>query len=90
MTPTVCGADTLACLRLAVTEAERVLDLDDLRADRGLAEVLGPAGEMLGMAPAPIVVTPGNGPCFAGRCSRQRSTDQTPPLRHVRIRRALS
>ncbi|MEV6334588.1 hypothetical protein AB0M12_07710 [Nocardia vinacea] len=30
--------------------------MDDLRADRGLTEVLGPCGEALGMAPAPIAV----------------------------------
>jgi hypothetical protein len=36
VTPTARGADALACLRLAVTEAEQVFDLDDLRADRGL------------------------------------------------------
>jgi hypothetical protein len=29
------GADALACLRFAVTKAEQVFDLDDLRADRG-------------------------------------------------------
>ncbi|MEV6432621.1 transposase [Nocardia sp. NPDC051463] len=55
-----------SCLQLAVTEAERVLGLEDLRADRGLAEVIGPGGELLGMAPAPIAVVSDNGPCFRG------------------------
>ncbi|MEV5837250.1 hypothetical protein [Nocardia sp. NPDC052112] len=50
VTPTARGADVLACLRLAVTEAEWILDLDDPRADRGLTEVLGPCGEVPGMA----------------------------------------
>jgi hypothetical protein len=88
VTPTARGADALACLRLArrrraglpearVTEAERVLDLDDLRADRWLAQVFRPAGEMLGVAPAPIAVVSDSGPCFAERYSRPRSTDQT-------------
>jgi transposase InsO family protein len=36
VTPTARGADALAGLRLAVTEAEQVFDLDDLHADRGL------------------------------------------------------
>lgn len=40
------------CLRLTITKAERVLDLDDLRADHGSAEVLGSAGTV----PAPIAV----------------------------------
>jgi hypothetical protein len=35
VTSTARGTDALACLRLAVTEAERVLDLDDLRPDWG-------------------------------------------------------
>ena len=66
VTPTARGTDALACLRLAVTEAERVLDLDDLRVDRGLGEVIGPAGEVLGTEPAPIAVVSDNGPCFRG------------------------
>lgn len=37
LTQTARGADAVACPRLAVTEAERVLDLDDLHTDRGLA-----------------------------------------------------
>jgi transposase InsO family protein len=36
VTPTSRGQDALGCLRRAVVEAERVLDLDDLRADRGV------------------------------------------------------
>jgi putative transposase len=75
VTPTARGADPLACLRLAVTEAEQVLDLDDLRADRGLAEVLGPAGEMLGIAPAPIPWC--RRTLLRGEVFRPRSTDQT-------------
>lgn len=31
VTSTSCGVDALACLRRAVVEAERVLDVDDLR-----------------------------------------------------------
>ncbi|MFD8245575.1 hypothetical protein [Nocardia sp. NPDC059691] len=66
ITPTARSATPLACLQLAVTEAESTLGLQDLRADRGLAEVIGPAGELLGMAPIPIAVVSDNGPCFRG------------------------
>ncbi|MEV5650910.1 hypothetical protein AB0L57_21885 [Nocardia sp. NPDC052254] len=77
VTPTARGADALACLRLAVTEAERVLGLDDLRVDRGQAEALGPAGESLGMTPAPIAWCRTTVPAFVARCSRPRSTGRT-------------
>jgi hypothetical protein len=40
VTPTSRGQDALGCLRRAVVEAERVLDLDDLRADRGVMDVV--------------------------------------------------
>jgi len=36
--PTSRGRDALGCLHRAVVEAQRVLDLDDLRADRGVME----------------------------------------------------
>ncbi|MEU6559244.1 integrase core domain-containing protein [Nocardia nova] len=86
VTPTARGADALACLQRAVTEAERVLGLDDLRADRGQAEVLGPAGEVLGMAPVPIAVVSDNGPCFRGEVFKTAFAGQDPLLRHVRTR----
>jgi putative transposase len=63
VTPTARGADALACLMLAVSEAERVLGLEDLRTDPRQAEVIGPGGEVIGMAPAPIAVVSDNGPC---------------------------
>jgi putative transposase len=40
VTPTPRGQDALGCLRRAVVEAERVPDLDDLRADRGVMDVV--------------------------------------------------
>ncbi|WP_327118548.1 integrase core domain-containing protein [Nocardia sp. NBC_01730] len=86
VTPTARGADALACLQLAVTEAERVLGLADLRTDRGLAEVIGPAGEVLGMAPAPIAVVSDNGPCFRGEVFKTAFAGADPLLRHVRTR----
>jgi putative transposase len=86
VTPTARGTDALACLRLATTEAERVLGLNDLRTDRGLAEDLGPAGEVIGMAPAPIAVVSDNGPCFRGEVFKSAFDGPDPLLRHVRTR----
>jgi putative transposase len=76
----------LHCVTLAVAEAERVLDLDDLRVDRGLAEVIGPGGEPVGLAAAPIAVVSDNGPCFRGEVFKTAFTGPDPPLRHVRTR----
>jgi hypothetical protein len=56
VTPTSRGQDALACLRRAVVEAERVLDLDDLRADRGWMDVVNADDFVIGAAPAPIAV----------------------------------
>jgi hypothetical protein len=50
----------------AVVEAERVLDLDDLRADRGVMDVVDADDYVIGEAPAPIAVVTDNGPCFRG------------------------
>ncbi|WP_280444138.1 integrase core domain-containing protein [Nocardia brasiliensis] len=86
VTPTARGVDALACLRLAVTEAERVLGLDDLRTDRGMAEVHGSAGEVIGMAPVPIAVVSDNGPCFRGEVFETAFAGPDPLLRHVRTR----
>ncbi|MFD8491802.1 DDE-type integrase/transposase/recombinase [Amycolatopsis sp. NPDC059657] len=68
VTPTSRGQDALACLRRAVVEAERVLDLDDLRADRGWMDVIDADADdfVIGEAPAPVAVVTDNGPCFRG------------------------
>ncbi|MFD5092033.1 integrase core domain-containing protein [Amycolatopsis thailandensis] len=47
-------------------EAERVLDLDDLRADRGWMDVIDADDFVIGEAPAPVAVVTDNGPCFRG------------------------
>ncbi|WP_155525800.1 MULTISPECIES: DDE-type integrase/transposase/recombinase [Nocardia] len=86
VTPTARGADALACLRLAVAEAQRVLGIDDLRADRGSAEVVGPTDEVVGMVPVPIAVVSDNGPCFRGEVFKTAFTGPDPLLRHVRTR----
>jgi putative transposase len=57
LSPTSRAVDALACLHAAVTEAERVLGLDDLRADRGVMDVLDPAGAVIGQAPARSCLT---------------------------------
>ncbi|KZM70438.1 hypothetical protein AWN90_03925 [Nocardia terpenica] len=86
VTPTARGIDALACLKKAVAEAERVLGLDDLRSDRGDADVLGPAGDVIGVAPAPIAVVSDNGPCFRGEVFATAFAGPDPLLRHVRTR----
>jgi putative transposase len=53
VTPTSRGQDALGCLRRAVVEAEPVPDLDDLRADRGVMDVVDAADYVIGEAPAP-------------------------------------
>jgi putative transposase len=86
VTPTARGTDARACLMLALAEAERVLGLDDLRADRGVAEVIEPAGEVIGVTPAPIAVVSDNGPCFRGEVFKTAFAGPDPLLRHVRTR----
>lgn len=66
VTPTSRGQDALGCLRRAVVEAKRVLDLDDLRADSGVMDVVDADDYVIGEAPAPIAVVTDNRPCFRG------------------------
>ena len=86
VTPTLAGTDALACLRRAVVEAERVLALDDLRADRGEMDVVDAGDLVTGQAPAPIAVVTDNGPCFRGGTFADAFTGDDPVLRHVRTR----
>jgi putative transposase len=86
VTPTSRGQDALACLRRAVVEAERVLDLDDLRADRGWMNVVNADDFVIGEAPAPIAVVTDNGPCFRGTVFAEAFTGDDPLFRHVRTR----
>ncbi|MGH3327182.1 MAG: hypothetical protein ACRDPT_05170 [Streptomycetales bacterium] len=74
VTATSRGADALGCLRRAVGEAECVLDLDDLRGERGRMDVVDGDDFVIGEAPAPIAVVTDNGPCaFAGFVFAERS-----------------
>jgi putative transposase len=84
--PTSRGQDALGCLRRAVVEAERVLDLDDLRADRGVMDVVDADDYVIGEAPAPIAVVTDNGPCFRGVTFADAFAGDDPLFRHVRTR----
>jgi transposase InsO family protein len=86
VTATSRGQDALACLRRAVAEAERVLDIDDLRADCGMMDVVDADDFVIGQAPAPITVVTDNGPCFRGTVLADAFTGDHPLLRHVRTR----
>ena len=87
ITPTGRGSDALACLHAAVAEAERVLELDDLRADRGELELVDEnTGEIVDVVPAPIAVVSDNGSCFRGQTYQTAFAGEDPLLRHVRSR----
>src|SRR6266581_1701901 len=86
VTPTSRGADALTCLLRAVEEAKRVLDLDDLRADRGEMDVVDAEDFVIGQVPAPVAVVTDNGPCFRGGTFAEAFTGDDPLLRHVRTR----
>ena len=77
VTPTSQCADALACLRRAVVEAERVLDLDDLRGDRGEMDVVDADDYVIGQTAAPIAGVTDNGPCFRVAPSPRRSPATT-------------
>ena len=85
--PTARGADALACLNAAVAEAQRVLCLDDLRANRGTIELVDETtGEIIDVVPAPIALVSDNGPCFRGETYKTAFAGEDPLLRHVRTR----
>jgi transposase InsO family protein len=86
VTPTSRVADALTCLLRAVDEAKRVLDLDDLRADRGEMDVVDAEDFVIGQVPAPVAVVTDNGPCFQGGTFAEAFTGDNPLLRHVRTR----
>jgi putative transposase len=84
VTPASRGQDALGCLRRAVVEGEPVLDLDDLRADRGVMDVVDADDYVIGEAPAPIAVVTDNGPCFRGVTLADAFAGDDPLFRHVR------
>jgi putative transposase len=87
VTSTGRGADAVHCLQLAVAEAQRLLGLADLRADRGVMNIVDAEETVIGQAPAPIAVVSDNGPCFRGQTFQNVFAEQDDPLlRHVRTR----
>ena len=87
VTPTGRGPDALACLLAAIEHAQRVLGLEDLRADRGEVDLIDETtGEVLRTVPAPIAVVSDNGPCFRGEVFTTAFAGDDPLLRHVRTR----
>jgi transposase InsO family protein len=65
VTPTARGQDALACLAAAVQHAEHLLQLEDLRSDRGEVDLVDETtSELLRTIPARIAVVSDNGPCF--------------------------
>ena len=86
VTPTGRGADALHCLQLAVIHAQNLLELDDLRTDRGVMDIVDAAETVIGQAPAPIAVVSDNGPCFRGKTFQTAFRSEDPLLRHVRTR----
>jgi putative transposase len=84
VTTTCRGADALRCLNLAVHEAQRLLNLTDLRSDRGVMDIIDAAGVIIGQAPALIALVSGNGSCYRGNTFRAAFDGDDPLLRHVR------
>lgn len=87
ITPTSRGIDAVRCVQLAIDEAQRVLNLADLRTDRGTMDILDADDTIIGQSPAPIAIVSDNGPCYRGKDFQTLFTDQNDPLlRHVRTR----
>jgi len=88
VTTTCRGVDALRCLDLAVAvaEAQRLLNLTDLRADRGVMDIIDAAGVIIGQAPAPIALVSDNGSCYRAKTFRAAFDAADPILRHVRTR----
>lgn len=84
VTPTSTAA--IACVDLAVAEAQRVLELGNLRGDRGVMDVVDDTDTVIGQAPAPITLVSHNGPCFRSHTFANLLTGDDPLLRHVRTR----
>jgi putative transposase len=86
VTPTATAADAVACVDLAVAEAQQILGLGDLRGDRGLMDVVDDTDTVIGQAPAPIALVSDNGPCFRSGTFAELFTGDDPLLRHMRTR----
>jgi hypothetical protein len=92
VTPASRVQDAPSCLRRAVVEAERIPGLDDLRAGRGVMDVVDAGDCVIGEEPAPIAVVTDNGPCFRGATfadARRRSQPVPSHLQHSATHQAL-
>ncbi len=86
VSPTARGTDALRCIQPAIAQAQRLLDLDDLRSDRGIMDIVDATENVIGQVPAPLAVVSDNGPCSRGQTFRTAFTGDDPLLRHVRTR----
>jgi hypothetical protein len=77
VTPPCRGADALTCLLRAVDEAKRVIDLDDLRADRGEMDVVDAEDFVIGQVPHPSQWSLTLAPASAAARSPRRSPATT-------------
>ena len=86
VTPTSRGRDAVECVEQAVAEATRVLNLADLRQDRGDMDVFDDQDNVIGCTPAPIAIVSDNGSCYRGKDFQTLFTGSDPLLRHIRTR----
>lgn len=86
VTPTSRAEDALRCLQQAVQHATQLLDLDDLRADRGTVDLTDEHGTYLRAVPAAIAVVSDNGPAFRAATYATAFDGHDPLLKHVRTR----
>jgi hypothetical protein len=80
------GRPRLRRCRTLTYHSDRVLDLDDLRADRGEMDVVDANDYVIGQTAAPIAVVTDNGPCCRGGTFAEAFTGDDPLLRHVRTK----
>ena len=78
VTTTCRGADALRCLDLAVAEAQRLLNLSDLRGDRGVMDIIDAAGVIIGQARHRSPSSPTTDRATAAARSGPRSTVPIP------------
>lgn len=92
VTSTSRAVDAIGCLRAAITEAQTVLGLTDLRTERAVTDLVDDhTGQLVGTVAVPIAVVTDNGSAFkAGSFGAQFRTDPDDPdgplLKHVRTR----
>ena len=87
VTPTSRARDAVACVELAIAEAQQLLGLQDLREDRGTLDLLDETtGELIDSVPAPIALVTDNGPAFRSATFTTIFSAQDPLLKHVRTR----